>query len=110
MRPLATIRRRAGPSGWARFRPSRPYISRTCPLAIGGRSASVVTWLDATSAAGRDRTAAARVSGDLVEPGDDLGGVADVVGVVEDALEVELAAALMRGEQIAQRHALVPGA
>ena len=49
-------------------------------------------------------------SGDLVQPRDDVAGVANVVGVVEDLLEIELAPALVLGEQIAQRDAVVPDA
>ena len=42
---------------------SSPYISRTFPLARRGRSASVVTWRDATSAAGGAQAIATELNG-----------------------------------------------
>src|SRR6202035_2128281 len=107
MRSLATISRLAAASEGPSV-PLRPYISRTFPLARRGRSAMVVTWLDATSAAGGNRTPPPRRSGDLLQPGEDLPGVADVVGVVEDLVEVEPRPAVVGGEQVAQGYALVP--
>src|ERR1035437_8983339 len=102
MRSLATISSRSAPPSSAGEAP-REYISRTFTLARRGRSASVVTWRDATSAGGRR-------SGDLRQPREDLASVAKVVGVVEDLLEVQLPAALVRSEKIAQRDALIPAA
>src|ERR1700759_321138 len=52
MRSLATI---SSGGGFSSEEPARSYISRTFPLAIRGRSASVggVTWRDASNAVGR---------------------------------------------------------
>src|SRR5438094_4803660 len=79
---------------------SSSYISRTFPLATRGRSASLLTRFDATSAFGRRSDggrlrrrrvqAAARSGGGVrgrehdVEAADDLLGIADVVLVGED--------------------------
>src|ERR1700735_4369358 len=99
MRSLATISSRSGC-------PSKAYISRTFPLAIRERSERRLTWRDANSAGGRN---GGWRSGDLVEARDDRPRVADVVAEVEDPVEVEPTGALVGGEQLAQRDALVPG-
>src|SRR5271165_4775409 len=84
MRSLATISSGGGTPGMPST-PSMSYISRTLPRAIRGSSSSVaVTWRDATER-----------SGDVVEPREDLAGVAHVVGVVEDRVQVEPAGALV---------------
>src|SRR5664279_3913198 len=110
MRSLATI---SSGGDSATSRSARSYISRTFPLAIRGRSASVVTCFDATNGSG-DRTTG---SVDLVDPRehavqapDDLVRVAHVVVVGEDLVEVERQRthALVAGQQVAQRGALVP--
>src|SRR5512142_240256 len=102
MRSLATIRIRPetpfpGPSA---------YISRTFPLASRGRSARTLTWGDATSATGGRRLP----SGDLVEAPEHLFGVAQVGGRIEDPIELQPRRALVGGEQLAQRHAVLPRA
>src|SRR5271165_6614769 len=115
MRSLATISSGGGTPGTPST-PSMSYISRTFPRAMRGSSSSVaVTRRDATSAWRSDDFALLRPrslarSGDLVEPGDDLVGVTDVVGVVEDRVQVQRARAPVGGEQLAQRDALVPRA
>src|SRR5450631_846947 len=98
MRSLATISSCSSSPGKAG---GSEYISRTFPLARRDRSASDVTWRDATSAGGR-------CSGDLREPREDLGRVAQVVRIVEYRLEVEVARAFVGGQQLAQRDALIP--
>src|SRR5271154_3234775 len=112
MRSLATINR--GACAAPSTVDGSSYISRTFPLARRGRSASVVTCRDATSEIGSReghmRRLGGRRSSDLIEPREDLGGVAGVVGVVEDLLEVQRARALVDREQLAQRKALIPGA
>src|SRR5271156_2014098 len=93
MRSLATISSAEAPST-----PSSAYISRTLPRAMRGRSARVsVTWRDASER-----------SGDRVQPRHDLRRVTDVVGVVEDRVQVEPTRAIVHGEQLAQRDALIP--
>ena len=83
----------------------RSYISRTFPLAMRGRSASAghvarcYQRARAAAALRRSRPAATTISP----------GVADVVAVVEDRVEVEPGGAVVGGEQLAQRDALVPG-
>src|SRR5437588_3459136 len=108
MRSLATINKRSTP---ARAGSATPYISRTFPLAMRGRSASAVTWLDATSGAGRrEGPLNARGRADQrVEPADDLLGVAHVVLVVEQRVEIEREGrdASVGLEQLAQVDALV---
>src|SRR5580692_7188279 len=95
MRSLATISSADAPSTL-----SSAYISRTLPRAIRGSSARVsVTWRDATER-----------SGDRVQPRQDLGRVAEVVRVIEDRAQVQVAGPLVGGEQLAQRDALIPRA
>src|ERR1700727_3437746 len=107
MRSLATIN---SGGGFNSDTPARSYISRTFPLAIRGRSASVggVTFRDASNASGELLARVERA----VEPPDDLLGVTHVVRVVEDRVEgeSEQAHARVGGEQLSQRRALVPGA
>src|SRR5664280_456291 len=110
MRSLATI---SSGGASATSRPARSYISRTFPLATRGRSASVFTRLDATSGiGGRPAGSVDRVDPRerLVEAPDYLPGIAHIVVVGEDLVEVERQRtdALVAGEQVAQRDALVP--
>src|SRR5205807_5627166 len=98
-------------SPWGR---SRPYISRTFPLAINGRSAIALTAGDATSGScglalvlARRLRAGRRIAQDT-QAGDDLLRIADVVLAVEDRAEVQaqLAHALVLLEQPTQVPAL----
>src|ERR1700683_4633979 len=93
---------------------SSSYISRTLPLAMRGRSASAVTWRDATSArrwdGGALRSSLDESSGDLIEARDYLVGVAQVVAVIENRVEIQATGALDARKQLAQWHAVVPRA